>query len=64
MKTIMTMIIDESQEISLDLLNLLLSSVRKEIQNVSPIAWKLGEKVITNCAVKLTPYLKEAMGVV
>ena len=51
MKTIMTMIIDESQEISLDLLNLLLSSVRKEIQNVSPIAWKLGEKVITNCAI-------------
>ena len=31
-------------------------------QNVSPISWKLGEKVITNCAVKLKPYLKEAVG--
>jgi enoyl-[acyl-carrier-protein] reductase (NADH) len=30
-------------------------------QNVSPISWKLGEKVITNCAVKLKNYLKEAV---
>ena len=45
METNMTMVIDESLEIS-------------------HIAQKLGEKVITNCAVKLTPYLKEAMGVV
>jgi enoyl-[acyl-carrier-protein] reductase (NADH) len=30
-------------------------------QNVSPISWKLGEKVITNCAVKLKNDLKEAV---
>lgn len=30
-------------------------------QNVSPISWKLGEKVFTNCAVKLKNYLKEAV---
>ena len=64
METNMTMVIDESLEISLDLLSPLLASIRKEDQNVSHIAQKLGEKVITNCAVKLTPYLKEAMGVV
>ncbi|KAJ9692944.1 hypothetical protein PVL29_011866 [Vitis rotundifolia] len=28
-------------------------------QNVSPICWRLGEKVITNCAAKLRPYLME-----
>ncbi|KAK4590121.1 hypothetical protein RGQ29_020607 [Quercus rubra] len=62
METIMTLVIDESEEISSDLLSPLLASVRKENQNVSPISWKLGEKVITNCAVKLKPYLKEAVG--
>ncbi|KAG6669584.1 hypothetical protein CIPAW_01G254100 [Carya illinoinensis] len=61
METIMTMVIEESEEISLDLLIPLLSSVKKENQTDSPIAWQLGEKVITNCAVKLKHYLKEAV---
>ncbi|KAF3450964.1 hypothetical protein FNV43_RR07053 [Rhamnella rubrinervis] len=60
MQKIMTLVIDESEEISLDLLSPLLSSVRKENQNNSPISWKLGEEVITKCAAKLTPYLREA----
>jgi len=30
-------------------------------QSFSPIAWKLGERVITNCAAKIKPYLKEAV---
>lgn len=30
-------------------------------QNLSPMAWKLGEKVMTNCAAKLKPYLREAV---
>ena len=30
-------------------------------QNVSPICWRLGEKVITNCADKLRPYLIEVV---
>ncbi|KAJ9178936.1 hypothetical protein P3X46_010780 [Hevea brasiliensis] len=59
METIMTLIIDESEDISVGLLTPLLASIRKENQSVSPIAWKLGEKVITNCAAKLKPYLKE-----
>uniref|UniRef100_A0A2N9JBL4 Uncharacterized protein n=1 Tax=Fagus sylvatica TaxID=28930 RepID=A0A2N9JBL4_FAGSY len=61
METIMTMVIDESDNISLDLLSPLLASVRKENETVSPISWKLREKVITNCAVKLQPYLQEAV---
>jgi hypothetical protein len=61
METIMTMVIDESDDISLDLLSPLLASVRKENEIVSPISWKLGEKVITNCAAKLQPYLQEAV---
>lgn len=89
MEKIMTLVIDESEEISLDLLSPLLSSVRKEnqvtflfflfvsfcficfvrffyiacalLQNNSPISWKLGEEVITKCAAKLTPYLRDAV---
>lgn len=30
------------------------------LQNNSPISWKLGEEVITKCASKLTPSLREA----
>ncbi|KAK7255137.1 hypothetical protein RIF29_28541 [Crotalaria pallida] len=61
METIMTLVLDESDEISSDLLRPLLDSVRKENQTVSPISWTLGEKVIANCAVKLKPYLMKAV---
>ncbi|KAG5249791.1 muscle M-line assembly protein [Salix suchowensis] len=61
METIMTLVIDESEEISVEILTLLLASVNKQNQSFSPIAWKLGERVITNCAAKIKPYLKEAM---
>ncbi|KAJ6694909.1 TRANSCRIPTIONAL REGULATOR [Salix koriyanagi] len=61
METIMTLVIDESEEISVEILTLLLASVKKQNQSFSPIAWKLGERVITNCAAKIKPYLKEAM---
>lgn len=63
MESIMTMVLDESEEIPLDILKALLSSVRKENQDqtVSPISWKLGEKVIENCSAKLKSYLVEAV---
>ncbi|KAJ6961667.1 hypothetical protein NC652_000570 [Populus alba x Populus x berolinensis] len=61
METIMTLVIDESEEISAELLTLLLASVKKQNQSVSPIARELGERVITNSAAKLKPYLKEAV---
>ena len=46
METIMSL--EKYKEISLILLNPLLASVKKEIQKVSPILYKLGEQVITN----------------
>ena len=61
METIMTMVIDESDNISLELLSLLLAIVRKENEIVSSSSWKLGEKVITNCAAKLQPYLQQVV---
>ncbi|WCJ40393.1 hypothetical protein M5689_021312 [Euphorbia peplus] len=61
METIMTLIINESEDISVGLVTSLLASVRKDNQSVSPIAWKLGKNVITNCAAKLKPYLKEVL---
>ncbi|XP_011020619.1 PREDICTED: uncharacterized protein LOC105122931 isoform X2 [Populus euphratica] len=61
METIMTLVIDESEGISGELLTLLLESVKNQNQSFSPIAWKLGERVITNCAAKIKPYLKEAV---
>ena len=46
-ETIMNLVIDESEDISLDLLSSLFASIRKENQNVSPISWTLGEQIIT-----------------
>ncbi|KAJ4718625.1 Sister chromatid cohesion protein PDS5 B-B like [Melia azedarach] len=61
METIMTLVVDESEDVSSDLLSILLASVRKDNQDVSPISYKLGEKVITNCAAKLKSSLIEAV---
>ncbi|KAL5063404.1 hypothetical protein RYX36_025141 [Vicia faba] len=61
MENVMTGILDESEDISMDLLRPLLDSVKKENQTISPICWTLGEKVITNCAFKLKPYLMQAV---
>lgn len=83
--------IDKSDEISLDLLHILLASVKKEnlvielkvgcssifilppsdfinifplfpfsmFQCLSPFSFKLGERVLENCASKLKPYLQD-----
>ncbi|KAF8400534.1 hypothetical protein HHK36_013833 [Tetracentron sinense] len=61
METIMTLVLEESEDISTELLSPLLASVEKENQDILPIAKKLGEKVIENCAVKLKPYLMQAV---
>ena len=52
-ETITHLVIDESEDISLDLLRSLFASVRKENQNVSPISWKLGEQIITRINAQL-----------
>jgi hypothetical protein len=61
MEKIMTMVIDESDDIFLDLLSPLFASVRKENETISPSSWKLGEKVITTCAAKLQSYLQQVV---
>ncbi|XP_050290638.1 sister chromatid cohesion protein PDS5 homolog D-like [Quercus robur] len=53
METIMNLVIDESEDISLDLLSSLFAIVRKENQNVSPISWTLGEQIITRINAQL-----------
>ncbi|KAL6495811.1 hypothetical protein OROGR_030374 [Orobanche gracilis] len=61
METIMTIIIEESDEVSLELLKPLLDSVRQDNKEISPISWELGKKVFEKCAAKLQPYLREAV---
>ncbi|CAN4088531.1 unnamed protein product [Withania somnifera] len=58
---IMSMMIKESEEIPMQLLNILISSVKKKNQNVSPRSYVLGEKVLQENAVKLHPYLLKAV---
>uniref|UniRef100_A0A7N2M4S7 Uncharacterized protein n=1 Tax=Quercus lobata TaxID=97700 RepID=A0A7N2M4S7_QUELO len=53
METITNLVIDESEDISLDLLYSLFASVRKENQIVSPMSWKLGEQMITRINAQL-----------
>lgn len=87
MEGIMSLVLAESEEIPLDLICLLLDSVKKVntvpffvcfilrslvilsvvglicslFQDISPLSWKLGESVITNCAATLKPYLMKAV---
>ena len=53
METIMSLVINESEDISLDLLNSLFIIVRKANQNISPISWTLGEQIITKINAQL-----------
>ncbi|XP_030940139.1 sister chromatid cohesion protein pds5-like [Quercus lobata] len=53
METIMSLVINESEDISLDLLSSLFVIVRKVNQNFSPISWTLGEQIITRINAQL-----------
>ncbi|KAJ4874380.1 Tudor/PWWP/MBT superfamily protein [Raphanus sativus] len=61
MEMIMITLLDETEEVSTDMLTTLLASVKKDNQNVSPMAWSLVEKVLSRCARKLKPYIMEAL---
>ncbi|KAK6927622.1 hypothetical protein RJ641_006213, partial [Dillenia turbinata] len=61
METIMSLVLEESEDISLELLSPILASVKKDNKEVQPIARKLGEKVLENCASKLKPCLLQAV---
>ncbi|KAL8230421.1 hypothetical protein R6Q57_000199 [Mikania cordata] len=55
-ESIMTSIIEESDEIAIELLSLLISHVKIENQIVCPASWKLAEKVLRNCFNTLKAY--------
>ncbi|XP_057525126.1 sister chromatid cohesion protein PDS5 homolog C-like isoform X2 [Amaranthus tricolor] len=61
MATIMTLVLNESEEISVDLLSSILAVLKIENKDVLPIARQLGENVIKQCASKLKPYLAPAL---
>lgn len=61
METIMTLVIEESEDISSELLSCLLDSLKKDNKDVPPVAAKLAEKVMTCCARKLKPYLLDSV---
>nr|XP_009401066.1 PREDICTED: probable replication factor C subunit 1 [Musa acuminata subsp. malaccensis]XP_009401067.1 PREDICTED: probable replication factor C subunit 1 [Musa acuminata subsp. malaccensis] len=59
METIMTLVLEESEDISPELILCLLDSVKSYNKDMLPVARRLGEKVISKCAGKLKPYLVE-----
>ncbi|XVF89391.1 hypothetical protein PTKIN_Ptkin19aG0126500 [Pterospermum kingtungense] len=61
MVTIMTLVLEESEDISVELLSPILASVKKDNVEVLPVARKLAERVLENCASKLKPYLAQAV---
>lgn len=61
METIMILVLEESEDISLDLLSPILASVKKDNEEVLPIARRLGENVLESCATRLRPYLRQAV---
>ncbi|XP_075663126.1 sister chromatid cohesion protein PDS5 homolog D-like [Castanea sativa] len=52
-ETIMSLIINESEDISLDLLDSLFAILRKANQNVPSISWTVGEQIITRINTQL-----------
>ncbi|KAF2302646.1 hypothetical protein GH714_000567 [Hevea brasiliensis] len=61
METIMTLVLEESEDISPKLLSPLLASVRRSNVEVLSAAHKLGERVLENCANKVRHYLQHAV---
>ncbi|CAH9133755.1 unnamed protein product [Cuscuta epithymum] len=61
MESIMTVVLEESEDISMDLVTYLLASVKNENEEIKPIGKRLAERVFTNCADKLKPYVRHAV---
>ncbi|KAL0725922.1 hypothetical protein Bca4012_040521 [Brassica carinata] len=61
MEMIMITVLDETDQVSRDFLDLLLASLKKDNLNVSPMAWSLVEKVVSRCVRKLKPCIMEAL---
>ncbi|XP_008445261.2 sister chromatid cohesion protein PDS5 homolog C [Cucumis melo] len=61
METIMSLVLEESEDMAVGLLSPILESVKKDNEEILPIARKLGERVLNNCSTKLKPYLVQAV---
>ncbi|KAJ8751855.1 hypothetical protein K2173_026054 [Erythroxylum novogranatense] len=61
METTMILVLEESEDISPEMLSPLLDSVKKGNEGLLPVARKLGEKVLESCASKVKPYLVNAV---
>ncbi|XP_074375656.1 sister chromatid cohesion protein PDS5 homolog D-like isoform X1 [Apium graveolens] len=61
MEYIMTLTLEESEEISEEVLSSLLSSVSKTNENVLSRSWRLGENVLRNCAAKVQRFLPKVV---
>lgn len=61
METIMSLLLEDTESISEELLLCLLSNVHKSKKDAMPVACRLAETVISNCAMKLKPYLLAAI---
>nr|XP_043637363.1 uncharacterized protein LOC122608333 [Erigeron canadensis] len=63
MEKIMTMIIEESEELAPELVGLIVTNVKKDNQIASPVCWQLGLKVLMNGAAQLKPDMGESMSI-
>ncbi|EPS64150.1 hypothetical protein M569_10630, partial [Genlisea aurea] len=61
METIMTLIFDESEDVSPDLLKPILITLKRDNEEVIPVSKNLAETVIKNSNPKLRPYLAQAI---
>ncbi|KAK9141541.1 hypothetical protein Syun_010941 [Stephania yunnanensis] len=61
METIMTLVLEESEDVAPGLVSLLLTCVKKNNEDILPAARRLGEKVLVNCAAKLKTYVLQAV---
>ncbi|XP_012857815.1 PREDICTED: uncharacterized protein LOC105977091 isoform X2 [Erythranthe guttata] len=61
METIMTLVLEESEDVSPDLLNPILATLKRNNEAAMPISKKLAERVIQNSAEKIRSYLTQAV---
>ncbi|KAK4775208.1 hypothetical protein SAY86_010143 [Trapa natans] len=61
METIMTLVLEESEDVSPGLLSPILDTLKKDDEGILPIAKRLGEKVLHNCSIKLKDFLGQAL---
>ncbi|GKA00511.1 phospholipase-like protein [Tanacetum coccineum] len=57
MKQIIVMIIKKTELLNHELVDLIVTSVRKENKIGSPVCWQLGREVLKRCATQLKPHL-------